>query len=54
MLGEMGIKPGNPQLSHDAIIERPTLSALGINLIQSHHWQANLLERSNKGIALPP
>ncbi|MBA7682493.1 hypothetical protein ES703_90843 [subsurface metagenome] len=43
MLGEMGIKPGNPQLSHDAIIERPTLSALGINLSQSHRWQ---LERS--------
>jgi hypothetical protein len=41
-LGEMlqeTVSAGNPQLSHDAIIERPRLSDLGIEKDQSSRWQ---------------
>jgi N6-adenosine-specific RNA methylase IME4 len=36
---DTGVKPGNPQLSHDVIIERPKLNEIGINAKQSSRWQ---------------
>ena len=38
MLAEMGIRPGNPQLSNDATIA-PTLAEIGISKDQSSRWQ---------------
>jgi len=40
MLGEMGVKAGNPQLSHDVTISPPKLSEMGISRKQSSRWQA--------------
>ncbi len=38
MLADMGIKPGNPQLSNDTTIA-PTLAEIGISKDQSSRWQ---------------
>lgn len=48
LLKEQDIKPGNPQLSHDTIIEKPKLSDLGIKPDQSSRWQkiADILEET--------
>ena len=35
----IGVRPGNPQLSHDVIIPPLKLNELGITLMQSHRWQ---------------
>ena len=37
MLADMGIKPGNPQLSNDTTIA-PTLAEIGISKDQSSRW----------------
>lgn len=35
----MDLSPGNPQWSHDATIDRPTLDSLNIKKDQSSRWQ---------------